>query len=206
MRVADVFDLQGNAVVMIHDAFKGLDYWKDFMTEGEPTWSGVAMDVHSYQVFTNDEVSRTEDQHIVAACAQGQALSSFHLWTIVGEWSAAYTDCARNLNGRGSGARYDGSLEGSPKAIGSCKFKTGPGYKFSDEYKTFLRKYWEAQATAFEKGAGWLAWTWKTQEADDWSYKAGLKYGWIPKNPAERKYPNICGGAPTPSPRNPHRS
>ena len=33
--MANALDLQGNAVVMIHDAFKGLDYWKDFMTEGD---------------------------------------------------------------------------------------------------------------------------------------------------------------------------
>jgi len=189
--VADILDLQGNAVVMIHDAFKGLDYWRGFMTEGEPTWSGVAMDVHSYQVFADNEINRTETEHIAAACAQGKTLSSFHLWTIVGEWSAAATDCARDLNGRGKGARYDGSLDGR-KALGTCKFKTGPGSKFSDEYKTFLRQYWEAQAISFEKGAGWISWTWKTAETDDWSYKAGLQYGWIPKNPAERKYPNIC--------------
>jgi len=192
MRVGNVPNWQGNTVVMIHDAFKGLDYWKDFMAEGEPARSGVAMDIHSYQVFTPGEISRSEDDHVRAACAQGSSLSSFHLWTIVGEWSAAYTDCAKYLNGRGRGARYDGTYDGGKK-IGSCSGKSGDGATFSQEYKTSLRKYWEAQVTAFEKGAGWVSWTWKTSGADDWSYQAGLKYGWIPKNPTDRQFPQVCG-------------
>jgi len=208
--VADVLDLQSDALVIIHDAFKGLDYWKDFMTGGE--WSGVAMDVHSYQVFADNEINRTETEHIQFACAQGKALSSFHLPTMVGEWSTAVTDCAKYLNGRGKGARWDGTLVEGGKVLGSCKCKSGSGKRFSPEYKKFLRQYWEAQATAFEKGAGWLSWTWKTQESDDWSYQAGLEYGWIPQDPTERKYPNICGEMtppptrPTRATRNPHRS
>jgi glucan 1,3-beta-glucosidase len=45
----------------------------------------------------------------------------------------------------------------------------------------------------FEKAGGWIQWTWKTESADDWSYSAGLQYGWIPQNPSDREYPNICG-------------
>ena len=179
-------------MVLIHDAFKGLDYWNGFMTEGEPTWSGVAMDVHSYQVFTDSEVSRSEDEHIRAACKQGDAISGFHLWTIVGEWSASYTDCAKYLNGRGSGSRYDGSFNNT-KPIGTCEGKSGDGANFSPEYKAFLRKYWEAQATAFERGAGWISWTWKTWGADEWSYQAGVQYGWIPQDPSHRRHHGICG-------------
>ena len=45
----------------------------------------------------------------------------------------------------------------------------------------------------FEKGSGWIQWTWKTEQADDWSYSAGLQYGWIPHYPTDLKYPHICG-------------
>ena len=76
----------------------------------------------------------------------------------------------------------------------SCAGLTGPAGSFSDEYKAFLRKYWEAQASTFERcGAGWVQWTWKAENADEWSYQAGLAHGWIPRDPAERKYPDICG-------------
>ena len=192
MRVIDIFYLQSNTVVMIQDAFKGLDYWNDFMTGGEPNWSGVAMDTHIYQMFSNEEVARTYDQHISAACSQGNALSSFHMWTIVGEWTTASTDCAKYLNGRGRGARYDGTF-GNSALTGNCLHKSGSGDNFDEGYKTFLRKYWEAQTITFEKGGGWIHWTWRAEQADDWSYEGGLQGGWIPWSVHNRSYPNICG-------------
>ena len=192
MCAIDISGVQSNTIVLFHDAFKGLKYWNDFMAEGEPIRSGVAMDVHIYQMFHNYQVARSDDEHIRAACEQAGALSSFHLWTIVGEWTPAATDCAKYLNGRGRGARYDGNYEGALKT-GDCSSKTGSGATFSPEYKTFLRKYWEAQTITFEKGAGWVQWTWKAEQADDWSYQAGLKYGWIPQSPTDRQYPGICG-------------
>jgi glucan 1,3-beta-glucosidase len=70
--------------------------------------------------------------------------SDQHLWTIVGEWTPAMMDCAKYLNGRGIGARYDGTFPGSPR-VGSCTGLTGSGASFSPNYKTFLRQSWEAQ-------------------------------------------------------------
>lgn len=88
---------------------------------------------------------------------------------------------------------------------------TGNSDGFSNDYKTFLRKYWEAQVTAAEAVQGWVYWTWKVRQArgalqkpecsillqaensDDWSYRRGVEAGFIPKNPDDRKYPNICG-------------
>ncbi len=113
------------------------------------------------------------------------------MWVVVGEWTPAATDCAKYLNGRGVGARYDGTKSGSTK-VGSCKGLTGKASSFSSDYKTFLRQYWEAQTITYEKGAGWIQWTWKAEIADEWTYQAGLANGWIPKNPTQRKYPNIC--------------
>ena len=70
---------------------------------------------------------------------------------------------------------------------------SGKASTFSASYKTFLRKFWEAQTITYEKGGqGWIQWTWKAEEADEWSYQAGLKNGWIPQNPTNRQYPNIC--------------
>ena len=103
------------------------------------------------------------------------------------------TDCAKYLNGRGVGARYDGSKSGSTR-VGSCAGLTGKASTFSSSYKTFLRQTWEAQVIAFERGGqGWLMWTWKTESADEWSYQAGLANGWIPQDPTDYTYPNICG-------------
>jgi aryl-phospho-beta-D-glucosidase BglC (GH1 family) len=69
----------------------------------------------------------------------------------------AHTDCAKYLNGRGSGARFDGSLSGSTR-VGSCTGLTGKASSFSSSYKTFLRQFWEAQVISYEKGQGWIQW------------------------------------------------
>ncbi|KAH7930933.1 glycoside hydrolase family 5 protein [Leucogyrophana mollusca] len=181
---------QSNTVELIHDAFQPLSYWSGFET---PTgWQGVAMDTHIYQVFSDADVEMSYQDHINTACATQSSLSTFDLWLIVGEWSPAPTDCATYLNGRGIGARYDGSYPGS-SYVGSCTGLTGSASTFSSSYKTFLRQFWEAQVISYEKGDGWLQWTWKTESADDWSYSAGLANGWIPQDPTDLMYPDICG-------------
>lgn len=114
---------------------------------------------------------------------------------MVGEWSLARTDCAKWLNGRGVGTRYEGTIEGSTR-FGSCEGFSGLGSTFSDEYKVFLRRFWEAQTSSYEQLKGWIHWTWKTEEAHEWSYQAGLEHGWIPRNPTERMYPDICSTTP----------
>ena len=88
--------------------------------------------------------------------------------------------CSPFAVGRGVGSRYDGSYPGSP-GVGSCKGLTGHASSFSKSYKTFLRKFWEAQIVTYEKAEGWIQWTWKAEEADEWTYKAGLENGWIPQ-------------------------
>ncbi|GLB35841.1 putative glycosyl hydrolase 5 (cellulase A) family protein [Lyophyllum shimeji] len=181
---------QSNTVVLLHDAFQPLSYWQGFMPP--PNWQGVMMDTHIYQMFSVSENQMSDQQHIQTACSKASSLSSFSLWVVVGEWTPAATDCAKYLNGRGVGARYDGSYPGSAR-VGSCSGKTGKASTFSQQYKTFLRQYWEAQTMTYEKGQGWIQWTWKTESADEWSYQAGLANGWIPQNPTDRAYPNICG-------------
>ena len=98
------------------------------------------------------KVGRTFEQHTQAACELTSTFSQFNLWVIVGEWTPAYTDCAKYLNGRGIGARYDGSYPGST-SVGSCEGMTGTGDTFSQDYKTNLAKYWDAQVRA-----AWYAW------------------------------------------------
>ncbi|KAI9511872.1 exo-beta-1,3-glucanase [Russula earlei] len=181
-----------NTLELIHDAFEPLDHWNGW--QQPPKYQGVAMDTHIYHMFSNTRASWTRSQHISYACGQGGNLQNFNdqLFTIVGEWTPAVTDCATYLNGRGVGARYDGTHVGSLR-VGSCAGLTGSGASFSPSYKTFLRQSWEAQVTAYEKASGWIMWTWKTERADEWSYQAGLRYGWIPANSTARQFPGICG-------------
>ncbi|PPQ95225.1 hypothetical protein CVT26_014916 [Gymnopilus dilepis] len=178
--------------IMIGDAFLGVDSWTNFLTG--PSGTGVLMDFHEYQIFSDPELDRTDDEHISFACTYMQSLGSFaasNIWTVVGEWSTAVTDCAQWLNGRNVGARWDGTYPGS-QAHGSCQGFTGSSSNFSQDYKTFLRKYWEVQVEVGENVNGWVYWTWKAENADEWSYQKGLQGGWIPQDPTNRLYPGIC--------------
>ncbi|PWN47653.1 glycoside hydrolase [Violaceomyces palustris] len=172
----------GNVAVAIHDAFQDLSYWNGFMPP--PQYQQVLLDTHIYSVFSPGENAMSKDQRLNFFCSKASSISSSqnNLWTIVGEWTTAPTDCAKYLNGRGVGARYDGSFGGDSYYIGSCSAKTGNGNNFSQTYKNYLRDMFETQISVYERGSGWIMWTWKTEQAADWDYKRGLAGGWITYN------------------------
>ncbi|KAL1697062.1 glycoside hydrolase family 5 protein [Schizophyllum commune] len=181
--------------VMIGDAFLGVNSWDGFLGSGDA--QGVIMDYHMYQIFSNDELARSNDEHIEFACTKKTELTGYassNIWTVVGEWSTAPTDCTKWLNGRGVGARWDNTYttDGSGEYFNQCGNYTGSYSGFSDDYKDFLRKYWEVQVDIGEAVSGWVMWTWKAENSDDWSYQKGLEGGWIPSDPDDRLYPNIC--------------
>ncbi|KAF8983682.1 glycoside hydrolase superfamily [Cyathus striatus] len=159
-------DQVSNTVIMIHDSSMPIGYWNGFMNPH--SYEGVILDTHIYQIFST--------AHIRTACNKAQGLATEDIWVVVGEWTPAAIDCARYLNGRGVGARYDGSYPGSTR-VGSCDGLT--------DYKDLLRHYWEAQVITFDHGQGWIEWTWKAENADEWSYEAGLENGWIPHDPTD---------------------
>lgn len=170
-----------NAAIMIHDAFQGLSYWNGYMKP--PQYKQVLLDTHIYQVFSPAEVARNQNDRLNTFCnmKSGLASSNKNLWTIVGEWTTAPTDCAKYLNGRGIGARYDGTFPGSYH-VGSCKGKTGDGSQFTSNYKLYLKRMFETQVSVYEQASGWVFWTWKTEQAADWDYQRGLRGGWITRN------------------------
>ncbi|KAL0580953.1 hypothetical protein V5O48_001045 [Marasmius crinis-equi] len=138
-----VRDAGGNGFrVMIGDAFLGLNSWQNFMEP--PDAQGVLIDFHQYQVFSNEELARSFDQHITATCALKNNTVTYaqnNLWTVMGEWSNAITDCAKYLNGRGVGARWDGTrAQADMHRFDSCGPYTGSYSGFSNDYKTFLRR------------------------------------------------------------------
>ncbi|KAI0671765.1 glycoside hydrolase family 5 protein [Trametes maxima] len=179
--------------VMIGDAFLGVGNWDGFLTA--PSAQGVLMDYHEYQVFNYNQLGFSQDAHITSSCQVLNNLKSYassNLYTVSGEWSNAITDCAKWLNGRGVGARWDGTWQPGQQVFGSCDGYSGDSSTFSSDYKKFLRKYWESQVAIGEAVQGWIFWTWKAESADDWSYQKGLSGGWIPQDPTDRMYPNIC--------------
>lgn len=175
--------------VIIHDAFKSAGYWNDFMTNDDGTWD-VLVDHHHYQVFSAGELQRSMDQHISTTCNEGFAHTKEYHWNLVGEWSAALTDCARWLNGVGRGARWSGDYDNSPY-INSCdqftEFANWPDWQ-----KTNTRKYIEAQLDAYTMMNGYFFWNWKCENAIEWDMKELIKEGMFPQPLNDRQYPNQC--------------
>jgi len=114
-------------------------------------------------VFEVDQLSLSPDDHIKSACAFGAQMASNNKPTISGEWTGGITDCAKWLNGKDKGARYDGTFENANK-IGSCAGKsTGTVAGLSSDDKSNMGRFIEAQLEGYEKAAGWIFWTWKTE-------------------------------------------
>lgn len=59
-----------------------------------------------------------------------------------------------------------------------------------------MHRFWEVQTQVYEQnGQGWIHWTWKAENAADWSYEAGLDGGWIPWNAGSHdvSLSSLCG-------------
>jgi glucan 1,3-beta-glucosidase len=127
---------------------------------------------HMYQIFSDEELARSFDQHISYACNLSQSYADFessNTWTVVGEWSNALNDCALWLNGRGVGARWEGqwgSASGQ-QVFGSCQGYTGNYSTFSQSYKNQMREYFEVQVEVGESVQGWVFWAWKVRVKAD---------------------------------------
>ncbi|KIV82735.1 hypothetical protein PV11_04820 [Exophiala sideris] len=156
----------GDAYVVIHDGFLNPSAWDGVLT-GSGT-NGAIVDHHEYQVFTDSGVALTPAEHVSEVYSSANTWGNgYDKFVIVGEWSAAMTDCAPYLNGYGTGARYDGSFSGS-SYIGSCSAIDNIG-SWSSDYKTDTTNYISAQIDAFEsKAQGWIFWNFKTENAPEW--------------------------------------
>ena len=111
--------------------------------------------------------------------------------------TGAMTDCTKYLNGRGFGARYDGSYQKGEETstyIGSCEGKvTGSVDTLSPQDKAELTKLASAQIVAYERGAGWFWWCWTTESSPHWDFKALAAAKIIPQ-PLDSADQAICGG------------
>jgi len=178
-----------NVAITFHDAFQPISSWNSW---GSGMWN-LLLDTHHYEVFDVSQVAMSPATHISTACAFGGTMQGSNHLIISGEWTGAMTDCAKYLNGFKKGARYDGSLSGG-QAVGSCAgFATGSVAQLSQDQRTDMRKFIEAQLDAFESNAGWIFWTWKTEGAPGWDLGDLLANGVFPSPVTSRDYPGQCG-------------
>ncbi|KAL2816232.1 glycoside hydrolase superfamily [Aspergillus cavernicola] len=184
------------AYVAFHDGFLNLSKWKSMLKNGP---AGLLLDTHQYTIFNTAQIVLNHTAKVNLVCNDwyamiGEINTTSAGWgpTICGEFSQADTDCATNLNNVGRGTRWEGtyfesdSTKYCPTAdtdnapACSCLSANADPADYSDDYKTFLQTYAEAQMSAFETGLGWFYWTWVTESAPQWSYKTGWKNGFMP--------------------------
>ncbi|KAJ9151160.1 Glucan 1,3-beta-glucosidase 2 [Pleurostoma richardsiae] len=197
-----------NAIVVFGDGFMGLSNWQGRMTG----YDDMALDVHQYVIFNNNQIDYNHTTKITYACEgwteqteQSMDTSTGYGPTLVAEWSQADTDCAQYLTNVGWGNRWTGTYNtgNSSDPLNAltprcptlndqcdCTDANADPSAYSDDYKTFLRTFAEAQMDSFEKGWGWFYWTWWTsgEGSTQWSYKRGMAAGILPEKAYDRSF------------------
>ncbi|CZR54831.1 probable glucan 1,3-beta-glucosidase precursor [Phialocephala subalpina] len=178
--------------VMLHDGFVSPSTWNGFLSVSDNNAQNVAVDHHEYQVFTNDLVALQPWQHRQLVCNNAPSYASgADKWVVVGEWTAAMTDCAPALNGYDIGARYDGTYPGS-SYVGTCADKSNIA-NWNETFKGDMRGYIEAQLSTFESHTqGWVFWNFKTESAHEWDAFALLDGGIFPQPLTAYEFGSIC--------------
>ncbi|EAU35651.1 glucan 1,3-beta-glucosidase precursor [Aspergillus terreus NIH2624] len=176
--------------LVFSDGFINPTPWNGFISDS----GNIVMDNHHYEVFDINLLRMSVDDHVRSVCDFGRTqLAPATKPVVVGEWTGAMTDCARYLNGRGVGARYDGAMGG--ESVGDCgPFIQGSVSDLSPDDQKNMRRFIEAQLDAWEMKSGWLFWNWKTEQgAPGWDMKDLLDNGVFPFPLESRKYPGQCG-------------
>ncbi|KAI4195679.1 MAG: hypothetical protein LQ346_003372 [Caloplaca aetnensis] len=188
----------------VGDGFLGLSKWKGQLSGIQ----NVMLDVHQYTIFNKNQINYPHQKKIEYACEgwtdqmkQSVNVATGFGPTICGEWSQADTDCALYLNNVNMGSRWEGSLPTGDPATSvttpdcppdsgtcSCDKANADASSYSDDYKHWLMVYAEAQMASFEVGWGWFYWTWVTESATQWSWKAGMDAGILPKKTWQRDF------------------
>ncbi|KAL6245567.1 hypothetical protein RBB50_007566 [Rhinocladiella similis] len=181
--------------IVFGDGFLSLDDWDDMFHGVDDK---LVMDTHQYQIFNTGQLKLKHQDKINLACSgwTGLMVAANNPSTgwgpiLDGEWSQADTDCAQYLNNVGVGSRWAGTLNTGdsqtavltptcPQPPCSCAQANADPKTYSDSYKQFLQMYAEAQMHSFEQAWGWFYWTWKTENAVQWSWELGLKAGILP--------------------------
>ncbi|KAI9660133.1 MAG: exo-1,3-beta-glucanase [Bathelium mastoideum] len=180
-----------DSTVVLQDAFRNANTWNGFLTPGDGGDQHVAVDHHEYQVFNNWQVALQPWQHRQYVCNGAVNYGGADKWTLVGEWTAAMTDCATWLNGYGTESRFEGKFDGSP-VVGSCGTINDIS-TWNQTLKDDTRGYIEAQMEVYEATTrGWIFWNFKTENAAEWDMYKLVDANVFPQPLTARKFGAIC--------------
>lgn len=176
--------------VVLQTAFRSLSDFNGYMPEGQG-FTNVWLDDHNYQSFGpmfNGWATQSNgwDLHINSTCSSGnQTYSDAPLWTFVGEFSLATTDCTKWLLGIGRSPTLTGW-----NRTDLCDYYSREAAYIDRDHRDFLARFAAAQMDAFEKANGWMFWTIRTEQSPEWDFLVGLREGWIPNPVGQRA--SVC--------------
>lgn len=189
-----------NNTIVFHDAFQKAGYWNNFRQHNNNMTNitrnyNILIDHHHYEVFGVGQLNSSIAQHIenIKNYASGIEDELNHHPAVVGEWSAALTDCAPWLNSVNWGTRWEGTppYDNSPiklKSIKNCH-EINNWKSWSEKHKRDTRKFIEIQLDQYEsKTNGWIFWCYKTETTIEWDFKRLAQYGLFPQPFEDRQY------------------
>lgn len=196
-----------NNTIVFHDAFQEAGYWNHYRQNNSNSSSitrnyNILIDHHHYEVFGVGQLNSSIAEHInnIKNFASGIEKELKYHPAIVGEWSAALTDCTPWLNSVNWGTRWEGTspYDNDPielKSLGKC-YNINNWDSWSKKHKRDTRKFIEIQLDQYEnKADGWIFWCYKTETSIEWDFKRLTQYGLFPQPLSNRQY--IINGTDT---------
>ncbi|ODV84451.1 glycoside hydrolase family 5 protein [[Candida] arabinofermentans NRRL YB-2248] len=200
--------------LIYHDAFMSAHYWDNRLsgdvsletnftiyrntnnltgntdsTYYNGTYQNVIIDHHRYEVFDISQLSMTIEGHIQDLKTLITTFLNEKKPCVIGEWSAALTDCAFWLNGVGRGARYDGTFKATSK-IGECTYSNDAS-KMTLKNKQETRHLIEAQLDLFNQTSGFIFWCYKTESAIEWDLTKLIELDLFPQPLNHRTFASV---------------
>lgn len=189
-----------NNTIVFHDAFQSAGYWDNFLDSSDSGASrlqnyNILIDHHHYQVFSAGLLGLPIKSVIsgIKNYASGIEDELDSHPAVVGEWSAALTDCAPWLNGVHYGSRWEGTYPYNndaivDKAMGTCS-NINNWKKWSNQHKKDTRKFIEIQLDQYEtKANGWIFWCYKTETSIEWDFRRLAQFELFPQPFSDRLY------------------
>lgn len=169
--------------IVYHDAYQKPSTWSSWPFLS--TARNIAFDYHSYNIFSVPELLGNDNLETLTnrTCARVRDLQQLDsiASVIIGEWTAALTDCAKYLNGRGKGSRWEDEMHRDCSAYNTS---TPDAAQLE-----MLQQSVEIQASAYSRLSGTAWWTWKAEDAVQWSYRDGLRLDYISR---QRSDIDVC--------------
>lgn len=154
-----VDEVNGKQNIVLHDGYLYQGAWTDKHYNSD----NIIYDTHLYMLYDAGYIAESYDDKIQQVCKWGEEIGALSYKELVGEFTAAWDSNSSSI--------YTQKID-----------------KWGDDDKKKIRKFVEAQLTAFEKSYGWFFWNWKMGASDQWNFQILVENGIIPQPLSDRQY------------------